>query len=481
MKSAKELFKDSWLFFKSHWTTLVVISVGFGIAGYIYNNLLTLLLSGIFESIFDSIEATWLIITFGFVALVVFLAYLLGGIILSAIQNMIMPYATHELLEERPLMFKDSAKKLLRMTPSYLWLTILMTLIISGGLILLIIPGIYFASIFSLAIMAFIVDGKRGFAALAHSLALFKGRFWLVIGKLAYPILYPLALFALIAALVTPLLIFVESWWIKAPILIVLGIPTFAALFIFLSMSIAYTIKLYRELTTTTLADVSFVPKWLKVWSWIGTALLLILIAGTTIFIVKNPAIVEKIKKEINKDSTALNAYTDLSPEELAKVQTYADFGLAFDHPGRFADMGPNEMNGSLTVLTDVTSPSMESGYMPQISILGFEPKEEVRNLSALELLKRNFVPDFEEAKKTGEVTEYAVVEKTFNGHTFAILTAKELIEGQAVVSQSTIYKDQKTIYLFQAIALESEKDSLNQALDQIFGTIKISEMVLEE
>jgi hypothetical protein len=55
------------------------------------------------------------------------------------------------------------------------------------------------------------------------------------------------------------------------------------------------------------------------------------------------------------------------------------------------------------------------------------------------------------------------------------------LIEGQSAVTQSTLYKDEKTIYLFQAIALENEKDVLNQALDQILGTIRISKMIDSE
>ncbi len=476
MKPAKELFKDSWLFFKSHWTTLLVISVGFAIVSYIYNNLLPLFISGILGHIIQNVHVSGLAILFNTIAGILFFAFVIGSIALSCIQNMIIPLATNELLENKPFAFKDSIKRLIRMTPAYFWMIILMSLIMFGGLILFIIPGVYFALVLRFAAIALIVDGKRGFAAIAHSQALFKGRFWKVIGKTAYPILYSLGLFALAAIIIIPILIFIESWWVKVPLLIAITIPTFVGFFILFNTSIIYTIKLYRELSDTIIGDITQIPRRLKVWSWIGVACILIILSLGAMFIVKNPSVIAAIKKEMNAIKNAPAYRSDLGSGNLTKSHTYSGFGLTFDYPGRLLDMGPNDVNGSLAVLTDTTSPSVESGYMPQVSILGFEPKEEVKDLSALDLLKRNFVPDFEAGKKTGEVIEYTVEKTVLNGYEFAVLTSKELVEGQSVVTQTTLYKDKDVIYLFQGIALESEKDSLKQALDQIFGTIKIGD-----
>lgn len=485
MKSAKELFKDSWLFFKAHWTTLTVVSIGFAIASYIYGNLIPMLFGGIFDSITNAVQAPWLLMVFGIIAAVVFLVYFIGSIILSCAQNLITPYMIQELSEDRPLQFKDSVKRIVKMVPSYLWISILAGLIVTGGFILFIVPGIYFAILFSFAITSLVIDGKKGFGALAHSQALYKGRFWRVIWKSAYPALYVLGLFAIVAMIAVPIALLVESMWVKVPILIAIGIPAAIALFILAFVTFIFTIKLYKELGATSLTDTNtdtnLVPKWLKVWTIIALVLIITLTTVGITFFVKNPEVIEKIRAELQSSGKSSSSKLGASNQDLNKTQVYSDFGLTFEHPGRFVDTGPNEMNGSLTVLSDALSPSAESGYMPQIAVLGYQPKDEVKNLTALDLIKRNFVPDFEAGKQAGEVIEYSIEEKEFNGYTFAILKSKELIEGQAAVTQTTLYKDQKTIYLFQAIALESEKDVLDQALSQILGSINISEMVDSE
>jgi hypothetical protein len=59
---------------------------------------------------------------------------------------------------------------------------ILVSLVILGGLILLVIPGLIFAVMLSVAIPALVIEGKKGTEALSRSWQLVKGHFWHVVG-----------------------------------------------------------------------------------------------------------------------------------------------------------------------------------------------------------------------------------------------------------------------------------------------------------
>ncbi|MEX2416784.1 MAG: glycerophosphoryl diester phosphodiesterase membrane domain-containing protein [Actinomycetota bacterium] len=65
---------------------------------------------------------------------------------------------------------------------SVLWISILAGLIVAGGLILLIIPGIIFAVKLTTAIPSLVVENKRGTQAIGRSWNLTKGHFWHVLG-----------------------------------------------------------------------------------------------------------------------------------------------------------------------------------------------------------------------------------------------------------------------------------------------------------
>ncbi len=63
-----------------------------------------------------------------------------------------------------------------------LWVIILSTLAILGGLILLVIPGLIIAVMLFVSVDAFIVEGHRGSTALGRSWGLVKPHFWHVVG-----------------------------------------------------------------------------------------------------------------------------------------------------------------------------------------------------------------------------------------------------------------------------------------------------------
>lgn len=68
-----------------------------------------------------------------------------------------------------------------------IWVTILVGLVIVGGLVLLIIPGIIFAIWFAFGSYAMILDGRRGTAALKYSKQLVAGRWGEVFWRLLAP------------------------------------------------------------------------------------------------------------------------------------------------------------------------------------------------------------------------------------------------------------------------------------------------------
>ena len=67
---------------------------------------------------------------------------------------------------------------------SVLAISLLAGLIILGGLLLLVIPGLIFAVMFSVVIPVFVFEGLRGTAALGRSWNLVKGHFWHVLGTI---------------------------------------------------------------------------------------------------------------------------------------------------------------------------------------------------------------------------------------------------------------------------------------------------------
>lgn len=67
---------------------------------------------------------------------------------------------------------------------SYLWLVILSSLIIAGGVLLFVVPGIIFSLQFVFAVYVFVVEGLKGREALLKSKAYIKGYWWAVFGRL---------------------------------------------------------------------------------------------------------------------------------------------------------------------------------------------------------------------------------------------------------------------------------------------------------
>ena len=73
---------------------------------------------------------------------------------------------------------KESYKRGFKILGPYIWVYFLLTIIIAGGFLLFIIPGILFSIWFSLAIFILVFEERKGFNALFRSKHLVKGKFW---------------------------------------------------------------------------------------------------------------------------------------------------------------------------------------------------------------------------------------------------------------------------------------------------------------
>jgi hypothetical protein len=137
---------------------------------------------------------------------------------------------------------KESYKKGFKILGSYIWIYFLLTIIITGGFLFFIVPGILFFIWFSLAIFILVFEERKGFSALFKSRYLVKGKFWRVLGRfLVLGLIIGLGLF-----LIFTLIIFgIENKQIEHQISEVIGY--FIQLFI-LPFFLIYGFLIYNNL-----------------------------------------------------------------------------------------------------------------------------------------------------------------------------------------------------------------------------------------
>lgn len=144
---------------------------------------------------------------------------------------------------------------------SFIWISLLAGVIVFGGTLLLIIPGLIFSLWYLFASTHLIVDGTRGYAALKASRALVVGRWWAVLWRVAVPtIFYYLALrfaiwvvFLVLGSLAGDPKLFLaappeDSGW--APILIRTIVPT-VIYSLGIALTVAATLVLWLDLKRT--------------------------------------------------------------------------------------------------------------------------------------------------------------------------------------------------------------------------------------
>jgi hypothetical protein len=111
----------------------------------------------------------------------------------------------YAVVERKPVL--EVAKKAWKNVWSYWWVAILTGLVVLGGAVFFIIPGLILAVWLVMARYVFVLENKRGFDALLRSKEYVEGHGWEVVGKSLYLLLIGLAVMVItmIAGLVLSL------------------------------------------------------------------------------------------------------------------------------------------------------------------------------------------------------------------------------------------------------------------------------------
>lgn len=129
-------------------------------------------------------------------ALVSIIAYLLAFYFILRSQISLFLYIKNDYKGEPKQIFEDSKKYFW----PYLGLSLLTAVLVLLWTLLLVIPGIIFAILYSLAVYVFFVEEKRGMQALKRSKELISGYFWPVFGRMAF-LIFLLLIFTSIISL----------------------------------------------------------------------------------------------------------------------------------------------------------------------------------------------------------------------------------------------------------------------------------------
>lgn len=126
------------------------------------------------------------------------------AVLVSAIVNLSVIYAV---VENIPVI--KALKKALSNILGYWWIMILMWLIVMGGTVLLLVPGIIFSVWFMMARYVFILEKQRGLNVLLRSKEYTEGHGWEIFWKMIYllPIGIGLVLAAVIAGMLLSLIV----------------------------------------------------------------------------------------------------------------------------------------------------------------------------------------------------------------------------------------------------------------------------------
>lgn len=144
----------------------------------------------------------------------------------------------------------------------FVWILLLRSLAVAGGLLVFILPGIWMSTIFTFAPLILLESGTRGMQALAASNELVKGRWWATFFRMIVSALF----IGVLAALVTMVLVAIIGLFVGFPKAFSLagnatsfgmqisyteglqGILTGIVQAIFIPLSVIYQVKIYHSL-----------------------------------------------------------------------------------------------------------------------------------------------------------------------------------------------------------------------------------------
>jgi len=235
-RESKVIFKESWQIYKQNYKLFLRILIPLLILAV----LLTIL--NIFDFTTNLKFANFSIPIYLFLSAASFVVGLWTQIVLI---RLIWNSIVHQSIEEKSLKQEGW-----RDIVPFLWVNILTGLIILGGTILFIIPGLIFSIWYYFASYIFAVEKIHGYGALKASKDLSQGRFWIVVGKIVLISLMYLAIMLIIIGAPTLIIIAAtkftnivnlsNQWWFEA-------LQTFAA-FLTLPLNLGFWTILYKNL-----------------------------------------------------------------------------------------------------------------------------------------------------------------------------------------------------------------------------------------
>ncbi len=264
-----ELLSHSWAFFAKHWKLLLSISV-ITFASII----VALILFGASFTLHNTVVTVICAILY-FVTL--FSAVALYPALINAIHRL-------NTEPDQKLTISGQYKYGFKVCGSFFVLMLIVGLVTYGSLALFVIPGIAVVIYTAFNFFTFVVDGKKGFAALIESYRLVKGRWWHVLGRILF-----FALVATGALIILEMAIFFISFLlglILPPIFIAFILPIVLILFeaALIVFGLIYLYQLYMSLkaTQSDVVEVKNIKPWLVAFFVFG---ILVVIAYVGIII----------------------------------------------------------------------------------------------------------------------------------------------------------------------------------------------------
>lgn len=164
-------------------------------------------LSSAFQ-IFNAYEARYgFLINSGLVLFIAFFAFIIILSLLSIWLSVALTKAVADILENKPNQdWKTTFRSISPVVWPAIYTSLLAGIIIFGGTLLFIIPGIIFSVWYMFSTYAVILDGKKGREALRMSKSLVTGRWWRILWRAAAPaLLFGFVAYLIILAALVPL------------------------------------------------------------------------------------------------------------------------------------------------------------------------------------------------------------------------------------------------------------------------------------
>lgn len=191
LPKSKQILTEAWSLYKSRFWELQKLS-WLPFVAMIGTALVIAILAGAFilaTGGFDNLERLLVVMAnplFALPAILIGMALMLALIIFGAWCQIALIYS----VDKSDMSVRRALTETRTMIPSYYLVSILIGLMVLGGLILLVIPGIYIALALSLTMFVLILEREKGLNALIKSREYARGNMWRIAKYALYTLVY---------------------------------------------------------------------------------------------------------------------------------------------------------------------------------------------------------------------------------------------------------------------------------------------------